>query len=50
MTNAKQKANKVDIHEIEAIIYLKKSKFDKMTEEQKDKAIKLLTDFKRFLN
>ena len=36
--------------EFDAMIYLKKPKFNKMTEEQKNKAIKFLADFQFHLN
>ena len=42
--------NRKFIEEFDARIYLKKSKFDKMSVEQKNKAVKLLSDFQFYLN
>ena len=43
-TNQKNSISKT-IHEFDAKIYLKQSKFDAMTEGQKAKAVKFLSDF-----
>ncbi len=44
--------NAIRKHNIEfnAMLYLRKPKFDNMTKSQKDKAVKLLSEFEQFLN
>lgn len=44
------KLNSKFMKEHDARIYLKKSKFNKMTQEQKDKAAAFLSDFQFYLN
>ena len=45
-----EKAFRQWLLEFNARTFLKKPKFDKMTESQKDKAVKLLFEFEQFLN
>jgi hypothetical protein len=49
-TVKKARLNPKFVKEFDARIYLKKSKFDKMSEEQKDKAAQFLSDFQIFIN
>tara|TARA_R110000737_G_C14147951_1_gene407069 strand:- start:65 stop:247 length:183 start_codon:yes stop_codon:yes gene_type:complete len=57
MSNIKKQTNMENVtlntkfvKEFDARIYLKKKEFNKMTEGQKNKAAKLLSDFQYFLN
>jgi hypothetical protein len=45
-----EKAFRQWLLEFNARRFLKKSKFDKMTESQKDKAVKLLLEYEKYLN
>jgi hypothetical protein len=45
-----EKALRKYLLEFNARVFLKKPKFDKMTESQKEKAVNLLFEYEKFLN